>query len=208
MTHAERIYNYLWSIAPDSATNGQLARQLGIASQQTVYMVTQELLRRGMIRGEQSGRTWRFYAVEPPYRSPTSAAPAQRVAQVSGGLTPQAFETLARRILGDHYGVALSPGSVPGVPKLFDLVSPDGRVVGDAKYYARVGPARFSVIAEHVWLLEKTGAPETFLVFGNDRETPQLWLQRYGSLVFNITFYFLTDDGRLESLNGLDDAVQ
>lgn len=203
MTHAESIYNYLWSIAPDGATNGQLARHLGIASQQTVYMATQDLLRRGIIRGEQSGRTWRFYAVEPHYGSPGGTGAARSAAPASGALTPQGFETLARRILGDHYGVALSPGSVPGVPKLFDLVSPDGCVVGDAKYYARVGPARFSVIAEHVWLLEKTGAHQTFLVFGNDRQAPQLWLQRYGGLVFHITFYFLTDDGRLESLNGL-----
>lgn len=44
MTHAEKIYNYLWSIAPDGATNAELARQLSIASHQTVYMMTQELL--------------------------------------------------------------------------------------------------------------------------------------------------------------------
>ncbi len=57
VTHAEKIYNYLWSIAPDGATNAELARQLSIASHQTVYMMTQELLRRGLLRGEQDGRT-------------------------------------------------------------------------------------------------------------------------------------------------------
>lgn len=208
MTHAEKIYNYLWSIAPDGATNAELARQLSIASHQTVYMMTQELLRRRLIRGEQEGRTWRFYAVEPPYAPRLGAMPAGSGASSDGALTSQTFETLARRVLGDRYGVNLSPGAVSGVPKRFDLVSPDGDVIGDAKYYARVGPARFSIIAEHVWLLEKTGAATTFLVFGNDREAPKVWLERYGGLVFGVTFYFLHDDGRLEVLNGLDDAVE
>lgn len=61
-------------------------------------------------------------------------------------------------------------------------------------------PAKFSIIAEHVWLLEKTGASTMFLVFGNQRGVPVLWLERYGDLVSGITFYFLTDDGKLEQL--------
>jgi hypothetical protein len=94
---------------------------------------------------------------------------------------------------------------VPGVPKEWDMVSPDGHIVGDAKYFTlvhgqRLPPAKFSVIAEHVWLLEKTGAQTTFLVFGNDRQVPELWLQRYGHLVSRVAFCFLADDGRLELL--------
>jgi hypothetical protein len=27
-----------------------------------------------------------------------------------------------------------------------------------------------------------------------------LWLERFGNLVFNVTFYFLSDDGELEEL--------
>jgi hypothetical protein len=61
-------------------------------------------------------------------------------------------------------------------------------------------PAKFSIIAEYVWLLEKTGAPATFSICGNDRHVPELWLQRYGSLVSGVSFYFLTDDGTLEML--------
>lgn len=45
MTYAEQIVDYLWSIAPDGATNGQIARHLGIRSQQTVYMLTHDLVR-------------------------------------------------------------------------------------------------------------------------------------------------------------------
>jgi len=55
-----------------------------------------------------------------------------------------------------------------------------------------------------VWLLEKTGAPATFLVFGNDRDVPTLWLERFGNLVPAVAFYFLSDDGQLDLLNGSD----
>ena len=80
-----------------------------------------------------------------------------------------------------------------------------GRIVGDAKYYTRVRglklpPAKFATIAEHVWLLEKTGALQTFLVFGHDREVPLLWLARYATLVTGTTFFYLDDHERLEYL--------
>ena len=105
-----------------------------------------------------------------------------------------------------HFGVPLMPGKVAGIPKKFDLASPDRKVVGDAKYFTLVGgkqlpPAKFSVIAEHVWLLEKTGAPVTFLVFGNDQRVPESWLERYGKLARGVAFFFLTDEGNLEQLS-------
>ena len=211
MTHAENILNYLWSIAPDGATNGELARALGIASQQTVYMTTQDLQRRGLLRAEQRGRTWVFSAVEmEPGSLALGRTPAGATAAASDTLSPQEFEALSRRVLGDHFGVELASGSVPRVRKRFDFVSPDGQVVGDARYSTPAGgprlpAAKFSVIAEHVWLLEKTGAPVTFLVFGNDREVPLLWLDRYGNLAPEVSFYFLADDGQLELLAGPDD---
>ena len=61
-------------------------------------------------------------------------------------------------------------------------------------------PAKFSIVAEHVWLMEKTGAPTRFLVFGNDRDVPVLWLERYANLASNVTFYFLSASGDLELL--------
>ena len=213
MTHAENILNYLWSIAPDGATNGELARALGIASQQTVYMTTQDLQRRGLLRAEQRGRIWVFSAVEAaPGSLALGRTTAGAAAAAADALSPQEFEALSRRALGDHFGVELSPGSVPRVRKQFDFVSPDGQVVGDAQYFTRVGglrlpAAKFSAIAEHVWLLEKTGAPVTFLVFGNDREVPLLWLDRYGNLAPEVSFYFLADDGQLELLAGPDDPL-
>ncbi|MFQ5910649.1 MAG: hypothetical protein ACE5IJ_08025 [Thermoplasmata archaeon] len=63
------------------------------------------------------------------------------------------------------------------VPKVLDMVSRDHSVVGDAKYFSMVRrrylhSAKLSVVAEHVWLLEKTGARLKFLVFGNNPRVP------------------------------------
>jgi hypothetical protein len=49
-------------------------------------------------------------------------------------------------------------------------------------------------------LLEKTGAPITLLVFGNDRRVSELWSQKYGNLVKETQFFFLDANGRLERL--------
>ena len=202
MTQAERVLDYLWSVAPNRATNGEFGRRLGIRSHQSVYMLTQELMHQGRIRGSQSGTTWVFHVAE------DSATMLGTGLVWTNATTPAArFETLARRILSDRYAVALRPGSLPGVPKLFDFVSPDQRVVSDAKYFSLVGgvglpAAKFSIVAEHVWLLEKSGASTTFLVFGNQRDVPQRWLARFGELASSVAFYFLSEDGTLEQLAG------
>lgn len=129
----------------------------------------------------------------------------QTVSVTSAGSAHALFEQLARWVMSDTYGTRLQSGKLSGVNKIFDMTSPDGTVVGDAKYYTMVGgerlpPAKFSVIAEHVWLLEKTDAKRKFLVFGNDRRVPEKWLERYGDLVSDVAFYFLSDDGQLETL--------
>ncbi len=115
---------------------------------------------------------------------------------VDAEFTPAQFEKLARDVMSGYLGVELRQGQVEGVPKRFDLVSPDGSIVGDAKYFTMVRgqslpPAKFSVIAEYVWLLEKTNAVRKFLVFGNDRRVPEEWLRRYGRLTENVEYYFL-----------------
>jgi hypothetical protein len=211
-TNKERILDYLWSIAPEGATNRQIREGTSIGSHQQVYMLTQELMYSRLIQGEQRGREWVFRANESPavqLASPGPAPPGQRSSRAVEILTPRAFEELARGVMSDHFGVPLGPGEVPGVPKRFDLISPDKQIVGDAKYFTlvqgqRLPPAKFSIIAEHVWLLEKTGTRQTFLVFGNDPDVPKLWLARYGGLATTVAFYFLTDDGQLSLLTGRD----
>ena len=119
------------------------------------------------------------------------------------------YEALARRVMSGHFKTNLFPRK-GGMPKLFDLVSADNAIVGDAKYFSMVNgtsipPAKFSIISEHVWLLEKSGARTKFLVFGNDRRVPQEWLKRYGKLNQFVKFFFLGNDGKLEVLeqNGI-----
>lgn len=121
--------------------------------------------------------------------------------------TPSEFEDAMRDIMSKYYKKDLSSGQIQNVPKLFDLVSDDKDVVGDVKYLTMVRgeslpPAKFSVIAEHVWLLEKIDATNKFLIFGNDRRVPEEWLKRYGRLVKGIDFFFYdTKNNQLEKLN-------
>jgi hypothetical protein len=204
--YKERILDYLWAISPDWATNAQIREATGISSHQQVYLLTKELTYARLIRSEQHGREWVFQADDSLAVQLTSPGrPSPQELSAGGRLSPHAFESLARRVMGKQLGAPLAPGQVPGVPKEWDMVSPDREIVGDAKYFTLVGglrlpPAKFSIIAEHVWLLEKTAAAVTFLVFGNDRQVPELWLQRYGSLGSRVAFYFLTDDGTLTLL--------
>ena len=203
-TNAERVLEYLWSVGPRGATNGEILKATGIQSHQSLYMLTQELMGRGKIQGRKQGSQWIFSLDESPealLESVSRAAPGAPVPR----LTAAQFEALARQVLSAHYGAPLEAGQVGGVPKRFDLVSPDGSIAGDAKYFTlvrgkRLPPAKFSIIAEHVWLLEKTGAREKFLVFGHDSEMPKRWLERYGHLRAGVGFYFLTNDGSLEEL--------
>ena len=117
----------------------------------------------------------------------------------------RSFEVVAAGVMSTHFGVALGPRKVAGTPKRFDLVSSDGSIVGDAKYYTMVRgvsppPAKRSVIAEYVWLLEHTKAEQRFLVFGNDRRVPEGWLKDYGHLLNGIDFYFIDVQGTLFTL--------
>jgi hypothetical protein len=84
----------------------------------------------------------------------------------------------------------------------FDLVSLDGRIVGDAKWFKTlaVPAAKWSVIAEYVWLLEHLDADRRFIVFGQDRDVPERWLKRFRPLTEGVSFYFLEDGGRLVAL--------
>lgn len=115
------------------------------------------------------------------------------------------FEDLARKTMSKHFGVDLVEKTPAGIPKRFDMVSPDDHFVGDAKYLSLVRgvnlpPAKFMEIAGHVWLLEKTKARKQFLVFGNQREVPEKWLKKYRAVVKGVEIYFISCDGKLERL--------
>lgn len=207
--HAGRILNYLQSIYPEGATNSEISRTLDIQPHQTVFHITRMLVAEGKIRGVQGlvgEREWTFFALGAPEGQSAEDVQPHPVPPAKKANPAAEFEQIAAQALSRHYGTPLRKGTLPGVPKLFDLVSEDGSVVGDAKYFTLVGgkrlpPAKFSVIAEYVWLLENVEARDRFLVFGNQREVPADWLRKYGHLVKKVTFYYLSADGQLEQLN-------
>ncbi len=118
---------------------------------------------------------------------------------------PRDFEEFARRVMSEYFGVELRPGKKPDWPKTFDMVSPDYRIVGDAKYYTmvrgkRLPSAKFANISKEVWFLEHIDADVKFLAFGNDIRVPEEWLKRYGYLLKTVKFYFIHADGKVEEL--------
>jgi hypothetical protein len=113
----------------------------------------------------------------------------------------RAFEAHAASFLSAAWSVDLAcrPVALPGgVTKKFDLVSPDGSIVGDAKYYKNIAvpAAKWSTIAEYVWLLQHVpNAERRFIVFGLDALVATRWLARYRGLAEGIDFYFLSEQG-------------
>jgi hypothetical protein len=104
------------------------------------------------------------------------------------------FEKELREFLLKEWKISLRPRRVQiqEVEKNFDLVSDNMDFIGDAKFYKGldVPAAKWSTIAEYVWLLQFTTAKNKFLIFGRDKSVPQRWLNRHRSLVGEIKFYF------------------
>ncbi len=115
------------------------------------------------------------------------------------------FEEYARSYLSDYWHISLEKRQVrltDEFEKEFDLVSQDNSYVGDAKYLSNnaVPAAKWSAIAEYVWLLEKVNSTHKFLVFGKDKELSQRWLNKHRTLLREVKFYFLSDNN-LEELH-------
>jgi len=115
-TNKERVLDYLWSISPDRAANSQIREATGIKSHQVVYLLTRELMGARLIRGEQRGQGWIFWADESPVvqlASPGQAPMREVLTQAEKQLSPRAFEDLARSVMSAHFGVPLVSGQVP-----------------------------------------------------------------------------------------------
>ncbi|WP_440951538.1 DUF7662 domain-containing protein [Methanococcoides sp. FTZ1] len=114
------------------------------------------------------------------------------------------FENKALDVMSDFYSKELVTGQYPGIPKSSGMMSHDKEIVGYAHYLTMdddkdLPSAKFPVISEHVWLLEKAAALHKFLVFGNDRRVPEDWLKQYGHLVYDVDFFYYShEDDRLE----------
>jgi hypothetical protein len=200
MTNRELVLTYLRSVSPRAATNRDIQEATGIESRREVFEVTQELMGEEEIHGVKHDRQWLFWVGEPEALPEPIPAPRRR-----RRMGRRAFVELARQRMSEYFHTELESGWVGEVHKEFDFVAPYRRIVGDALYLRRLRgtrwpPAKGARISEHVWLLEKTGAPETFLVFGNNRQVPVMWLERYGNLAPGVRFFFLTAEGELEEL--------
>lgn len=210
MKNSEKVLRYLQSIAPKRVGNSEISTRTKIEPHQQVFQITQNLHASKHIRGAKYGRDWEFW-FDGPRTILTDTAPTLLPSVTDkipeNDFTYSDFERFATQIMSEHFSTSLSERAIPGVRKKFDLVSEDHQIAGDAKYYTLVGgkrlpPAKFSVIAEHVWLLEKCTANQKFLVFGNDRRVPLMWLDRYGNLVSSVSFFFLSNEGSLDLLMG------
>lgn len=204
-TRKEDVMEYLESIYPDSATNSDIVRATGIKPHQQIFQKTAELKREGAITGWQVGREWHFRAKENSSEKNYKPTTLPQKVQKPGKMTGRQFEVIARQKFSTYFNTMLSEQIVGDVAKKWDMVSPDGKIIGDAKYYTLVRgkalpPAKFATIAEHVWLLEKTKVEIKFLVFGNMIEVPQMWLAKYGNLVSGVRFYFMDDEGEITRL--------
>ncbi|HXA22804.1 MAG TPA: hypothetical protein VNW90_10915 [Acetobacteraceae bacterium] len=215
MTNRQRITEYLRTIAPKGASNSDICSATRVSPHAQVFQITGQLMSEGIIHGRKLGNEWYFTwsgSDDSGRTAPNTQPDLHRLPMNSGpSYTPADFEQSAAVAMGRYYGTTFAPGLIPGVPKKFDFVSPDRKIVGDAKYYTLVNsiglpPAKFSIIAEHVWLLERTKADRQFLVFGNERRVPERWLAKYGCLVDACCFFFLMPDGTLQPLHGAKDS--
>jgi hypothetical protein len=101
--------------------------------------------------------------------------------------------------MSKYFDTPLRKRKIENFPKIWDLVSDDGRIAGDAKYLT-FGNAKMEGIGQHVWLRDNCPrARRRFLVFGNDVELPQRWLRKYGSIKLTVEFHFLVG-GKLTPL--------
>lgn len=204
MANKDLILRHLNFVYPSEATISDLERATGVTPHSQVFKITNELRLKGIILGRTIANKWYFKAN--PMTETTSKPQSGALTAEEESMNSSIFEQMARDVFSNFFAIDLRIGSLPGVPKKWDMLSRDGRIVGDAKYYTLVGgtslpPAKFATIAEHVWLLEKTQAEIKILVFGHQIEVPRLWLARYGALVHDVTFYFLDEDGVISQLN-------
>lgn len=114
------------------------------------------------------------------------------------------FVDHARRVLSARWGTALARrvAALPGgTGQPFELVSGNGRIVGDVlDLEGLAAAAGWSAIAEHVWIVgHVVTADRRFLVCGQEWDLLSRWLTRYRSMLDGVELWFLDGD-RLDRL--------
>ena len=192
-TLAERIVEHLTTNGA-SLDDGELAEALGVA-RGVVAETCRQLEAQGLVVRNMAGGT-RTVSVSPGLAHPADSGPTG----------PTTFPAHARRVLSARWGTTLQrrAAALPGGQvQLFELVSGNGRIVGDVMLLANRGEsveARWAAIAEAVLVVGHVGnADRRFLVFGDDWDTVSRWLTRYRGLLDGVEVWFLDGD-RLERL--------
>ena len=195
-TLGERIVEHL-ATKGASLDDGELADALGVArpviAETCRQLEAQGLVVRNMAGGTRMVTTPR--AGGPAAGNGTSAAAAGQVT----------FPAHARRVLSARWGTSLQrrqavlPG---GVAETFELVSGNGRIVGDVVWLAERGPyeAKSAAISEAVLVVgHAANAHRRFLVFGEEWDALSRWLARYRGILDGVEIWFLAGD-KLERL--------
>ena len=187
-----------------SLDDGELAEALGV-QRPDITETCRQLEAQGLVVRNRAGGTRPVAAAAfaaAARAAPTSAPPRRPAAAPAE--TPT-FAAHARRVLSSRWGTVLQrrqamlPG---GVAETFELVSGNGRIVGDVVWLAERGPyeAKSAAISEAVLVVgHAANAHRRFLVFGEEWDALSRWLSRYRGVLDGVEIWFLAGD-KLERL--------
>ena len=198
-TLGERIVEHLTTKGA-SLDDGELADALGV-HRPVIAETCRQLEAQGLVVRNMAGGTRSVVASAPAtaVTAPVTPAPAP-------GSTRSTFPAHARRVLSARWGTSLQrrhavlPG---GAAEAFELVSGNGRIVGDVVWLADRGysyEAKAAAIAEAVLIVgHVSNADRRFLVFGEEWDALTRWLTRYRGVLDGVEVWFLAGD-KLERL--------
>jgi hypothetical protein len=191
-TLGERIVEHL-ATKGASLDDGELADALGV-HRPVISETCRQLEAQGLVVRNMAGGTRSVVAP-----APGVAAPAAPVATPAS--SQSTFPAHARRVLSARWGSSLQrrqamlPG---GVAETFELVSGNGRIVGEVVWLADRGrsyEAKAAAIAEAVLVVGNvSNADSRFLVFGEEWDALTRWLTRYRALLDGVEVWFLAGD--------------
>lgn len=200
----ERIVEHLRAHGA-ALDDNELADALGVP-RPDIAEACRRLESRGLVVHDMAGGI--RPVLEPASRgtaAPPTAAPAPALAPAEAP-EPPAFPDHARRVLSARWGTTLQrrlavlPG---GGAHPFELVSGNGRIVGDVVWLAgrgRTEETKSAVISEAVLIVSHvSGAVRRFLVVGEEWDAVSRWVTRYRLLLDGVELWFLDGD-RLERL--------
>lgn len=202
-TLEERIVEHLITKGA-SLDDGELAEALGV-HRPVIAETCRQLEARGLVVRNMAGGTRTVVAAPAPAAPEPAPAPSPAPAGPLAA-SQSTFPAHARRVLSGRWGTSLQRrhAALPGgATEIFELVSGNGRIVGDVVWLDDRGPgygAQAAAIAEAVLVVgHVTNADRRFLVFGEEWDVVSRWLARYRGLLDGVEMWFLAGD-RLERL--------